>query len=117
MKLCTKVGMTRANYYKRKRRRREREIDEGLVISLVNWERRDHPGIGGRKLYKMLKPELEEAGVQIGRDRLFQVLREHGLLVQRLPKAPRTTDSRHCLRTAIRSITRTGVVSTAAMST
>ena len=97
VKLCTKVGMTRANYYKRKHQSKEREINEGLVISLVNRERRDHPRIGGRKLYKMLKPELEEAGVQIGRDRLFQVLREHGLLVQRLPKAPRTTDSRHCL--------------------
>ena len=59
VKLCAKVGMTRANYYKRKHQSKEREIDEGLVISLVNRERRDHPRIGGRKLYKMLKPELE----------------------------------------------------------
>ena len=59
VKLCTKVGMTRANYYKRKHQSKEREINEGLVISLVNRERRDHPRIGGRKLYKMLKPELE----------------------------------------------------------
>jgi len=59
VKLCTKVGMTRANYYKRKHQSKKREINEGLVISLVNRERRDHPRIGGRKLYKMLKPELE----------------------------------------------------------
>lgn len=97
VKLCTKVGMTRANYYKRKHQREEREIDEELIVSLVNRVRRDHPRIGGRKLHRILQPEFEKASVQIGRDRLFRVLREHDLLVPRLPKAPRTTDSRHCL--------------------
>ena len=44
-----------------------------------------------------LKPELEKAGVRIGRDRFFKVLEEKGLLLEPLPKSPRTTNSRHSL--------------------
>ena len=89
--------MSTQNYYKHRCQRKARQVDEELVVALVRRERRDHPRMGGRKLYKVLKPELEEAGVKIGRDRMFQVMRDHDLLVQPLPKAPRTTDSRHCL--------------------
>lgn len=89
--------MTRQNYYKQSRRREARQVDEALVVCLVKEIRRYHPRMGGRKLYHVLKPRLEDASVQIGRDRLFEVLRAHDLLVPRLPKAPRTTDSRHCL--------------------
>jgi hypothetical protein len=45
----------------------------------------------------MLKPKLVPEGVTIGRDRFFGVLRERGLLLEPLPTAPRTTDSRHSL--------------------
>jgi len=89
--------MTKQNYYKHRHQREAQRIDEDLVLALVRGERRDQPRIGGRKLYKLLKPEFEKAGVKIGRDRVFAVLRKHDLLVQPLPKAPRTTDSRHCL--------------------
>jgi len=89
--------MTKQNYYKHRRQREAQCIDEDLVLALVRGERRNHPRIGGRKLYKMLKSEFEEAGVKIGRDRVFAVLRKHDLLVQPLPKIPRTTNSRHCL--------------------
>ncbi|MFP3090100.1 IS3 family transposase [Treponema sp. TIM-1] len=42
-------------------------------------------------------PELEYAGVQLGRDRFFEVLREKSLLLDRLPGTPHTTNSRHSL--------------------
>jgi transposase InsO family protein len=45
----------------------------------------------------MLSDELVEAGVEIGRDRMFDVLRKNDLLVPPLPKSPRTTNSRHSL--------------------
>jgi putative transposase len=96
-KLCGKVGMTAQNYYKGKCQRQVREVDEALVVDLVKMARREHPRMGGRKLCTLLAPELADAGVEIGRDRLFGVLRRHGLLVDPLPKSPRTTDSRHCL--------------------
>ena len=89
--------MTAQNYYKQKRERQVRDVDEELIVSLVQRERRRHPRIGGRKLCKLIGPELKEAGVFVGRDRVFDVLRKHDLLVRPLPKAPRTTNSRHSL--------------------
>jgi len=95
--LCDKVGMSRQNYYKQRVQRKRRDIDEGLVVALVDRERKQQPRLGGKKLHRMLSDELEEAGVEIGRDRMFEVLRKHDLLVEPLPKSPRTTNSRHSL--------------------
>lgn len=89
--------MTRQNYYKQRKERKRRDVDEGLVVALVKRERRQQPRLGGRKLHHMLSDELEEAGIEIGRDRMFEVLRNNDLLVEPLPKSPRTTNSRHSL--------------------
>lgn len=96
-KLCTKVGMSRQNYYKQRQERKRRDVDEGVVVALVKRERKLQPRIGVRKLQHMLSDEFVEVGVEIGRDRLFEVLRDNDLLVPPLPKSPRTTNSRHSL--------------------
>jgi putative transposase len=95
--LCQRVGMSRQNYYAARRQRRTREMDEDLVVELVKQERRVQPRIGTRKLLFLLQPELAEAGVAIGRDRLFELLGALDLLVQRKRSGPRTTQSRHSL--------------------
>jgi len=97
VKLCEKSGMSRQNYYKGRKKRARREVDADLIKELVRAERAVQPRLGGKKLHRLLKPELEKAGVRIGRDRFFEVLGERGLLLERLPKAPRTTNSRHSL--------------------
>jgi transposase InsO family protein len=59
----------------------------------------------------MLRDELSDTGVGVGRDRMFEVLRNHGMLLEPLPKAPRTTFSRHSLpvyRNLISEIETTG---------
>lgn len=89
--------MTRQNFYKVRRDRKRREIDADLVVDLVKAERQVQPRLGGRKLYKMLKQPLEEAGVSLGRDAMFDVLRDQGLLLKPQRSRPRTTDSRHSL--------------------
>lgn len=96
-RLCEKMGRTRQAYYKQVKRRESIAVDEELVVSLVQGVRRRHPRMGGRKLYRKLKADLEDAGVKMGRDRFLALLRARGLHVPRLPGAPRTTDSRHCL--------------------
>ncbi|MEN7974131.1 MAG: IS3 family transposase [Verrucomicrobiota bacterium] len=96
-KLCEKTGMSRQNFYKGRKRRTRLEVDAGLVEELVRAERAMQPRLGGKKLHRLLRPKLEEAGVRIGRDRFFEVLGERGLLLEPLPKAPRTTNSRHSL--------------------
>jgi putative transposase len=64
----------------------------------VQRERRLQPRLGTRKLYHMLKAELKQVGVRIGRDRMFEELRRRKLLLEPVPaEYPHTTQSRHCL--------------------
>jgi hypothetical protein len=93
--LCAKVGTSRQNYYKARRERRA--VDSGLIEHLVQAERAVQPRLGGRKLLHMLSPKLAVAGVKLGRDKFFEVLRGQGLLLDRLPSIPKTTNSRHSL--------------------
>lgn len=95
--LCEKVGMSRQNFYKGRKARKKGEVNDKLIEALVKTERAVQPRLGGRKLHHMFKNELAEAGVSIGRDRFCKVLREKGLKLEPLPKAPRTTNSQHNL--------------------
>ena len=95
--LCEKTGMSRQNFYKGRTRRERQEVDADLIEKLVRAERAVQPRLGGKKLHRLLRPKLEEAGLRIGRDRFFEVLEDKGLLLDPLPKSPRTTNSRHSL--------------------
>ncbi len=95
--LCDYVEMSRQNYYAARRLRQRREIDEEMIVELVKRERSMQPRLGGRKLLSMLRPDFDEAGVSIGRDRFFEVLAMNNLLVVPKPGRPRTTNSRHSL--------------------
>jgi len=97
-RVCRKLGMTRQNYYARRKQRQRREVDEQLLVGLARLERSLQPRLGTRKLRVLLEGELAQAGVQIGRDRFFEVLRKHGLLLERRrSQTPRTTQSYHTL--------------------
>ena len=96
-RLCDEVGMTRQNFNKGHKKRVRQKVDEDLIRDLVVWERALQPRLGGRKLYVLLKSEFKAAGIRIGRDRFFDVMRRQGLLLDPLPKAPKTTNSRHSL--------------------
>ena len=90
------VGMSRQNYYKARRVRNRRRVDEELVIELVRKERCLQPMLGTRKLLRMLSDVFSSASVRIGRDRLFDILRCYKMLIlRRRAFRPRTTDSRH----------------------
>jgi transposase InsO family protein len=100
--------MSRQNYYARRRHRQRRAVDGGLMAGLVVRERRTQSRLGTRKLYAMLKGELTQAGVRIGRDRMFEELRQRDLLLEALPaQYPHTTQSYHNLpvfRNAIKDL-------------
>ena len=96
--VCKLLGMSTQNYYERRLVRQARAVDAGLVRELVQAERRVQPRLGTRKLRVVLQGALAKAGVQLGRDRFFEVLRRGGLLLAPLPKVyPQTTNSYHCL--------------------
>lgn len=69
-----------------------------MILSFVNDLRRHHPRIGGKKLYFLLKDDIERAGIKMGRDKFFELLRRNGLLVKRRRKYVYTTDSFHHFR-------------------
>lgn len=53
------------------------------------------PRVGTRKLYAMLKPELADTGLILGRDALFGLLRRARLLVPNRRAYHKTTNSHH----------------------
>jgi transposase InsO family protein len=96
--LCRKLGVTRQNYYARRQQRQRRQVDGELVAGLVKRERQLQTRLGTRKLYHLLKDELKQAGVRIGRDRMFEELRKRDLLLAPIPaQYPHTTQSYHNL--------------------
>lgn len=84
--------MSRQNYYARRRQRQRRQVAGDFVADLVRRERAVQPRVGVRKLQRMLQGTLRQAGVVLGRDRLFAELRARDLLVPPLPRPwPKTT--------------------------
>lgn len=96
-KLCKRYNMSRQNYYAVRKQREKVVHDEELIISLVRRERMLQPRLGARKLRWMIKTELVECGVKIGRDSFFKLLGRHDLLVRHKPGKIKTTNSRHSL--------------------
>ncbi len=68
------------------------------MLQLVAELRSVHPVIGTRKLYALLQPQLQEIGLQIGQDALFNLLRENGYLMRRRRRKTITTWSKHPFR-------------------
>jgi putative transposase len=90
--------MSRQNYYAGRQRRQRQHLAAAVIIGLVQRERHLQPRMGGRKLYHALKGALLAAGVRVGRDRFFAVLRTHELLLAPLPaEYPCTTQAAHNL--------------------
>jgi putative transposase len=96
--VCRRLGMSRQNYYAQRQRRQREWVDRGLIEQLVQRERQVQPRIGGRKLHRVLEKELKEAGIELGRDRFLEVLRQRQLLLEPRPAArPHTTHAGHYL--------------------
>jgi transposase InsO family protein len=89
--------MSRQNYYKTRKKRVHQAMDDALIREFVLEERSSQPRLGGRKLLKRLGSKLNRCGISIGRDRFFKALKRQGLLVEKLPSSPRTTNSYHTL--------------------
>jgi putative transposase len=64
-------------------------------VKLVKEERKDQPRVGGRKLYEALHTLFILEGLKVGRDKLFDILREHEMLIWRKRASCKTTDSYH----------------------
>lgn len=93
--ICLVHGISRQSYYQWKKREIKETYEEEIILQLVYEKRKRQPKIGGKKLYRMLRITIKEMEFRIGRDKLFNILRNNGLLVERKRKYARTTNSNH----------------------
>lgn len=93
--ICNCFNLQRDAYYKFKKRYFQRKAIESHVIKLVEKERKEQPRVGTRKLHEALQTSFFEANIKIGRDSLFDILREHNMLVKRKKSYCKTTNSYH----------------------
>lgn len=92
---CQCFGLHRDAYYKIKIRKQEKNTVEKQVLKLVKKERIEQSRVGTRKLHKELKATFLTLGLKVGRDKLFNILREQDMLVKRKKASCKTTDSYH----------------------
>ena len=92
------LGITRMGLYKKEKRWSRLQKEVAVVIELVKNIKEDQPRLSVRKLQVVLKDDFSNRGIKIGRDGLFDLLREFDLLVK--PKRYRhySTDSKHQFR-------------------
>lgn len=89
--ICAWYGITRQAHYQQVQREGQTDQEEAVILELVLRLRLRHPRMGGRKLLHELQPQLAQAGIQWGRDRFFDLLARHGLLVSVVRAGRRTT--------------------------
>jgi hypothetical protein len=83
LEVCACFDLKRDAWYKYQKRSLKRKMLRSKVVELVNEERKDQPRVGTRKLYEALRPSFETANIKVGRDFLFDILRDQNMLVKR----------------------------------
>lgn len=98
--LCGLFGKSRQGYYDLLKMRRSytKSTDEELILHHIRERRKDLPKEGVRKLMHELQPVLALEGIYIGRDKLFDLLRLHGMLQKRKYVKVQLTNSNHTFK-------------------
>lgn len=81
--------------YKKQKRDLQQIIQSEVIIKAVKKIREEQPRAGVRKLQVLLSDELQRHNIKLGRDGLFDLLREFELLVKTKRYKHYTTNSRH----------------------
>jgi putative transposase len=89
--ICGWYGISRQAHYRQVQREGKASQAEAVVIELVLAVRQRHPRLGGRKLLHELQAPLTQAGIHLGRDRFFDLLARHDLLLPAARQRRRTT--------------------------
>jgi putative transposase len=93
--LCTLLGYTRQAFYGQQQYHQQQTYEAELIIQQVQRHRLLQPRLGVRKLVVLLEGFIKEHNIKLGRDALFDLLREHKLLVRRRKRTVQTTFSKH----------------------
>src|SRR5262245_7484698 len=96
-RLCQFFDRKRQAYHKLVKQSAQMDLWDQRILDEVQQIRHRQPRVGTRKLQRMLNERLKDEGLEVGRDRLFELLRTRNLLIRRRRSARQTTDSRHRL--------------------
>ncbi len=96
--LCQLFGKTRHAYYDALWRKEEQLIKEDIILQQVMVIRKELPKLGTRKLHYLLQDRLKTHHISVGRDYLFTLLFEHGLLIRQRKRRAVTTHSGHWMK-------------------
>ena len=91
-------GISRQAIYQSRNRLTKREQELLKVKHLVVTTRMKMPRLGARKLYYLVKEQLLELNIKLGRDALFDYLRRENLLIFPKKNYIKTTNSKHWMR-------------------
>lgn len=92
--LCRYLGVSKQAYYKAgKNRKRQKELEEKVLREVMK-VRKEQPRIGTRKIHYLLKDEIN-----IGRDKLFSIMKREEMLIGKKRKYIKTTNSKHWMQT------------------
>lgn len=97
-KLCGWFGLTRQAYYQENWKEVTESTQTEVLLKEVLNIRENHKRMGTRKLHEMLSPVMNQHQIKMGRDKLFDLLASHHLLIRRRRRNIRTTFSNHWLR-------------------
>lgn len=89
------MGMSRQAHYQGLKRQERQCQYHAQVIELVQAKRLRQPRLGTRKLHYLLAASFADAGIKVGRDALFDILRQAHMLVSPKRAYHKTTDSHH----------------------
>ena len=89
------LGYTRQALYKKQQRTKQNLIEADLVLHEVKQIRKEQTRLGTRKVYDLIKPEVDKHNIKLGRDAFFDLLREFGMLVKPLRSRHYSTNSQH----------------------
>lgn len=80
--LSSWFGLTRRAHYQSKNRVEKDLIEQEILLDKIVAIRKDHKGLGGRKLFFKLEAFMDEHNIKMGRDAFFDLLRDNKLLVK-----------------------------------
>ena len=92
---CHVYGVSRQGFYQRRERQARAAVRAEAVLVHVRAVRTRLPRLGTRKLGHKIAPLLRVQGVACGRDALFTLLRQRGLLIAPKRSYTKTTNSHH----------------------
>ncbi len=97
--LCSLLGYSRQSYYQFQKAAEIQALQHDLILQKVISIRKQQKRLGTRKLMFMMHDFMEEHHIEIGRDKMFDLLASRGLLIRRRKcRIPRTTYSDHWMR-------------------